>query len=80
LFKEILIAILLGILTTFILTPVLYSLHPTYALFLTPVPFGLLIIFILDNFNFVVFVGIALYIWKALASQQQQNIPYYGAG
>ena len=80
-FKEIFLAIILGLLTQFILTPVMYSLRPSYALILAPpFPFGAIVIFILDNFGFVVFAAIALYIWKALANQQQQNINTYGAG
>ena len=80
-FKEVITVILVGILTQFILTPILYALHPVYVVFLNQIPiFGGLIIFILDNFGFVVFIAIALYIWKALQRQQQQNIPYYGAG
>ena len=79
-FKEIIVAIGLGILTTFILTPFLYALNPIYTAALTPVPFGGIIIFILNNFNFVVFVAIALYIWKGLIAQQEQNQPTYGGG
>ena len=80
LFKEILIAIIVGVLTQFILTPIMYALQPAYTTILTPQPFGGIVIFILNNFGFVVFVAIAIYIWKALLSQQQQNIPSYGAG
>ena len=79
-FKEILIAICVGVLTQFILTPIMYALHPAYTTILTPQPFGLIVIFILDNFGFVVFAAIAIYIWKALQTQQTQNIPYYGGG
>jgi len=80
LFKEILVAILIGLLTQFILTPFMYAMRPAYAAVLTNAPFGVIVIFILDNFGFVVFVAIAIYIWKALLSQQTQNIPTYGAG
>jgi len=79
-FKEILIAIAIGILTQYILTPFMYALRPAYQPILVGQPFGGIVIFILDNFGFVVFVAIALYIWKALLSQQQQNTPTYGAG
>lgn len=79
-FKEIILALFIGILTQFLLTPIMYALRPVYQPALVSAPFGFVVIFILDNFGFVVFVAIALYIWKGLLAQQQQNIPYYGAG
>ena len=79
-FKEIIFAIAIGILTQFILTPIMYGLRPVYQPILVGAPFGGIVIFILDNFGFVVFAAIAIYIWKALLSQQQQNTPIYGAG
>ena len=79
-FKEIILAILIGVLTQFILTPIMYGLRPAYHPLLVSAPFGLIVLFILDNLGFVIFVAIAIYIWKSLAAQQTQNIPTYGAG
>ena len=79
-FKEILLAICIALLTQFILTPIMYALQPAYFTILTPMPFGVIVIFLLDNFGFIIFAALAIYIWKALISQQQQNIPTYGAG
>lgn len=79
-FKEIVLAIGVGILTQFILTPIMYGLHPAYYASLIGAPFGTIVIFILDNFGFVVFAAIAIYIWKALQHQQTQNTYQYGAG
>ena len=59
-FKEIIIALCIGLLTQFILTPVMYALSPAYIAILTPQPFGTIVIFILNNFGFVVFVAIAI--------------------
>lgn len=79
-FKEILVAIGLAILTTFILTPFLYALNPVYTPVLTTMPFGFIIIFVLNNFNFIIFIALGLYIWKGLIGQQEQNNYGYGVG
>jgi len=80
LFFSIIIAIAVAVLTQLILSPVLYALHPIYVVPLQSVFAGNVIIFILDNFGFVVFVALALFIWKGLKSQETQNIQYYQGG
>lgn len=77
LFFSVIIAIVVAILTQLILSPVLYALHPIYVVPLANVFAGGVIIFVLDNFGFVVFIALALWIWKGLRSQETQNT-YYG--
>ena len=79
-FVRILLAIFIGILTTFILTPLLYAWNPVYTPMLNAIPFGTIVVFILNNFNFVVFIAIALYIFKGLREQQTQETYTYGVG
>lgn len=77
LFFNVIVAIVVAILTQLILSPILYALHPIYVIPLQSVFAGSIIIFVLDNFGFVVFIALALWIWKGLKSQETQNT-YYG--
>jgi hypothetical protein len=76
-FFSIIIAIAVAILTQLILSPIFYALHPIYTPILASVFAGSLIVFVLDNFGFIVFAALALWIWKGLKSQETQNT-YYG--
>jgi len=75
---RIIVTILWVILNLYILTPVLYALHPTYSTILQNQLFGVVIIFLLDNLGFFMLIALALWIWRGLQSQQTQNIPTYG--
>lgn len=77
LFFSVIVAIAVAILTQLILSPILYALHPIYIIPLQSVFAGGVIIFVLDNFGFIVFAALALWIWKGLKSQETQNT-YYG--
>lgn len=77
LFFSVVIAIVVAILTQLILSPVLYALHPIYAPIMSNIFAGSVIVFVLDNFGFIVFIALALWIWKGLKSQETQNT-YYG--
>ena len=77
LFFSVIIAIAVAVLTQLILSPVVYALHPIYTPVLASVFAGGVIVFVLDNFGFVVFVALALWIWKGLKAQETQNV-YYG--
>lgn len=80
-FFKVIIAIALAILTQYILSPVLYGLRPSYYNTLLGVPFGVITIFVLDNAGFfLVFIPLAVYIWKGLSEQQVQNNYGYGVG
>ena len=77
---QIIVTILYVIFNQYIVTPVMYALHPAYAQVLTPILFGNLIIFLLDNIGFFMFIALAIWIWKGLQNQQTQTQYTYGAG
>jgi len=73
---RILVTIVWVILNLYIITPVMYALHPSYAGVLQNQLFGGVIIFLLDNFGFILLIGLVLWIIKGLQQQQTQNINY----
>ena len=74
---RILVTIVWVILNLYIITPVMYALRPSYAGVLQNQLFGGVIIFLLDNFGFILLIGLVLWICKGLKSQETQNT-YYG--
>jgi len=74
--------ILYVILNQYIVTPLMYGLHPVYAPILVNnfIVAGGLIVFCLDNIGFFFFIVLAIWIWKGLQHQDTQNQQYYGVG
>jgi len=69
------------VLTQYIVTPFMYAFSPVYTPLLTPIPFGSVIVFVLDNFGFVLFVALAFWTWKSLEKQYtvtEYDSNYYG--
>jgi hypothetical protein len=40
--------------------------------------FGGVVTFLLDNFGFIIFIGLVIWVWKGLQDQQRQYTPTYG--
>lgn len=77
-FREIIYTIAAAILCIWILAPILYAFHVPLALAIGNSWYGPFVIFVNDNFNFVIFACLVLYIWKGLRRQETQTRTYYG--
>jgi len=79
---QIIVTIFWVILNQYIVTPIMYALHPAYAPILANnlLIAGTLITFCLDNIGFFFFIALAIWIWKGLQHQDTQYQQYQGAG
>jgi hypothetical protein len=79
---QVIVTIFYVILNQYIVTPIMYALHPAYAPILNnpALVFGGLIVFLLDNIGFFFFIALAIWIWKGLQHQDTQNTYYNGVG
>jgi hypothetical protein len=77
---KIIVTIFLVIFSQYIITPIFYAFHPVYYPILVNAAFGSVIIFVLDNFGFWLFIALVVWIWKGLISQETQNSNYNNYG